>query len=141
MSWTDALESINYLSVVAGVIISMVVGMAWYSPQLFGTSWAKMIGFKKKDLEDRTGMPVMMTMSVVFYAIVSLVLALLFAMTASEGIGEGLFLGAVVGFAFGLAPMAVTYVYARRKFELTMVDGGYIVVTCALIGAAVGWLA
>ena len=141
MSWADALENVNYLSVVLGVVASMVIGIVWYAPQGFGKTWMEMIGFKKKDMEDKSGMPVMMTMSTLFYAIASLAIALLFELIGGSGLGEGAFLGAVVGFAFGLGPLAVTYGFAKRKFELTMIDGGYVVVTMTIIGTIVGYFA
>lgn len=141
MSWAEALENVNYLSVVLGVVASMIIGVIWYAPQGFGKTWMAMIGFKKKDMEDKSGMPVMMTMSILFYAVASLVIALLYGLTGANGMAEGLFLGAIVGFAFGLGPLAVTYGYAKRKFELTMIDGGYTVVAMAVIGAIVGYFA
>lgn len=141
MQWADALENINYLSVVLGVVVALVVGFVWYGSALFGNNWAKLIGFKKKDMEDKSGMPVMMAMMAVFYAILSVTIAVLFELTNSEGQTEGLLLGAILGFAFGLGPIAVSYAFARRKFELAMIDGGFVVVTSALIGVIVGWLA
>ncbi len=141
MSWADALENVNYLSVVLGVVASMVIGVLWYAPQGFGKSWMELVGLKKKEMEDKAGMPVRMAISVLFYAILSLVVAMLFGMIEAKGVGEGIFLGAFLGFAFGLGPMAVSYVFAHRKFELTMIDGGYIVVTSAVIGAIVGYFA
>lgn len=140
MTWATALENINYLGVALGVLLSLVIGWAWYSPQAFGKQWAKLVGFKKKDMDDRRGMTVMMTMSVVFYFLVSLVLAALIEMTGAQGAGEGLLMGAIAGFVFGYGPVSVTYVFARRRFELSMIDGGYIVVTTSAIGAVLGYI-
>ena len=138
MSWADALENVNYLSVVLGAVAALLIGAAWYAPQAFGKQWAALIGLKKKDLENREGMGVMMTMSVVFYFLASLTTALLFEMTAGEGGGDGLLLGAILGFVFGFGPLSVTYVFARRRFDLSLIDGGYIVTTMAVIGTVIG---
>ncbi len=138
MSWADALENVNYLAVVLGMVASMVIGASWYAAAVFGNSWMKLVGLKQKDLENKDGMAAMMAIPTIFYGVASLLLALLFEMTASEGLGEGLFLGAIIGFAFGFGPMAVSYTFARRKFELSMIDGGYIFFTCAVIGAIIG---
>ncbi len=140
MSWSDALESVNYMAVVAGTLVSMVFGMTWYAQRMFGKHWAKLIGFKKKYIEDKNGMPVMMTMSIVFYFIVSLIIAALFAMIGGANTADGALLGAILGFAFGFGPISVTYVYARRTFDLSLIDGGFIFVTCAAIGAVIGYV-
>ena len=138
MSWTEALENIDYLAVVLGVVASLVLGALWYEPRVFGTRWMKQVGLKKKDVQNRDGMPVMMFQSLVFYSLVSVVIAALFQMIAGSGAGEGAFLGLVVGFVFGFGPLVVTYGFARRNYELTVIDGGYIVVTCTVIGAIIG---
>lgn len=140
MSWVDALENINYLAVLLGALVSLAIGAAWYAPAVFGNKWAKLVGLKKKDMEDTSGMPVMMATSIIFYGLISLVIGLMISMTGSEGLGEGLVLGAILGFVFSFGPMAVTYGFARRKFELSVVDGGYAVITCAVIGAIIGQL-
>ena len=140
MSWAEALENINYLGVALGTVAALIIGAIWYAPGAFGKMWAELIGFKKKDLEDRSGMAVSMTMSVIFYAMVSLITSALIEMTGAVGVGEGLLMGAILGFVFGFGPMAVSYGFARRKFELSLVDGGYIVTTCAAIGAVIGYI-
>ena len=140
MSWADALENVNYLGVALGTVAALALGAIWYAPGAFGKMWGGLVGFKKKDLEDKSGMGVMMTMSVVFYAIASLITAALYEMTGADGAAEGLLLGAILGFTFGFGPMAVTYGFARRRFDLSLIDGGYIVVTCAAIGAIVGFV-
>jgi len=140
MSWADALQNINYLGVVLGVLASMIIGMVWYNPKVWGEQWIKLIGFKKKDLTDKQGMPVMMTISVVFYFLVAITIAALLEMTSASGTGDGVLMGAIIGFVFGYGPLSVTYVYAKRRFELSMIDGGYIVVTTAVIGAILGFI-
>lgn len=140
MSWSDAISDINYLAVVLGVLVSLIIGAVWYAPGLFGGSWMKLVGLKKSEMDDKGGMGVMMTMSVVFYFLVSLVVAAIMKMSGAEGLAEGLLMGSIIGFVFGYGPMAVSYVYARRRFELSMIDGGYIVVTLAAIGAIIGYI-
>lgn len=139
MTWGEALESINYLAAVGGVLISIIVGFLWYSPKLFGGEWAKLVGLKNKDKQTREEMTVLTTTTVVFYFLASVVVAALVEMTQQFGALNGMLLGAVVGFVFGFGPLTVTYAYARRKFELTLIDGAYIVVTLSLIGLLIGW--
>ncbi len=95
MSWADALQNINYLGVVLGVLASMIIGMVWYNPKVWGEQWIKLVGFKKKDLTDKQGMPVMMTISVVFYFLVAITVAALLEMTSASGTGVVVLLGAI----------------------------------------------
>ena len=41
---------INYIVVFLAAIASMVIGMFWYSPSIFGKEWMKMMGPKAKDM-------------------------------------------------------------------------------------------
>lgn len=138
MSWAEALENVNYLAVALGALASLAIGALWYAPKTFQPRWAEQVGLKKKQIESRDGMALMMGQSVLFYSLVSLVTAAIMQMTGSTGIGEGLLMGLILGFVFGFGPMVVTYGFARRRFELSLIDGGYIVVTTVAIGAIIG---
>lgn len=40
---------INYLAVLVCAILSMVIGMVWYGPYLFGPAWLEVMGVDPKD--------------------------------------------------------------------------------------------
>lgn len=39
-------DNVNWLAVIAGTIISFLLGWLWYSPRLFGSKWAEGVGIK-----------------------------------------------------------------------------------------------
>ena len=39
-------DNVNWLAVMAGTIISFLLGWLWYSPKLFGSKWAEGVGIK-----------------------------------------------------------------------------------------------
>jgi hypothetical protein len=47
--------SVNYIAIVAGAVISMIVGAVWYGP-LFGKKWMEIIGVDSADAEARKKM-------------------------------------------------------------------------------------
>lgn len=49
------METINYLAIIVGAVLSMVIGALWYGP-LFGKKWLEIIGATDKDLEARKKM-------------------------------------------------------------------------------------
>lgn len=140
MTWGEALENINLLAVALGTVSTLVWGAIWYAQRTLGTDWAKLVGLKKKDMENTDGMPVMMATSIIFYLIASIAIAALMQLTGMTGGGDGLLMGAILGFVFAFGPLAVTYGFARRKFELTLIDGGYMVVALATSGFVIGML-
>lgn len=42
---------INLVAVVAAAVASFVIGMAWYSPMLFGNTWMKLSGVDPKKMK------------------------------------------------------------------------------------------
>ena len=42
--------TVNYWAIVAGAVLSMVIGAIWYGP-LFGKKWMEIVGVDSTDLE------------------------------------------------------------------------------------------
>ena len=59
----------------------------------------------------------------------------IFAMTAIDTIGKGLVAGLGVGLFFITPWTMINNAYPGRPFMLTVIDGGYAVGGCAIIGA------
>lgn len=47
--------SINYLAIIVGAVLSMVIGAIWYGP-LFGKKWMEIVGVNPNDIEARKKM-------------------------------------------------------------------------------------
>jgi len=45
---------INYIAVIVAAIVQMIVGLVWYSPQLFGKAWMRLSGVSKEDMKKRS---------------------------------------------------------------------------------------
>lgn len=138
MTWGDAFQMVNYLDVLVAVVLGGVVGMLWYGMRGFGARWAKLVGLKQKDLEKQEGVALQYVIMFVFYFIAALLIASLLELTAFSGGGDGALLGGLIGFAAFFGPLLSTYGFARRKFELALIDGGYVMVVFALFGAVIG---
>ncbi len=138
MSWGEALENINFLAVLLGTGGTMVLGALWYASKVFGRDWMRLVGLKEKDLKNSQDMTAVMGSSTLFYFIASIALAALMQLSGLTGPLDGASMGAIVGFAFGFGPLVVTYGFARRKFELGLIDGGFIIAALGLSGWIIG---
>ena len=70
--------NVNWIAVIAGFVLSFLLGWLWYSPKLFGTKWAEGVGV---DLGAASGMPVA---AMVTQAIATFLLAWLVGITAGN---------------------------------------------------------
>lgn len=138
MNWGDALQNVNYLAALAAMVASGVIGALWYGKNGFMGEWMKLVGLKKKEVEDKDGMGARFAAMFIFYFLAAVAIGALLDMTGQRGGGDGALLGGVVGLVGGFGPLTSTYGFARRKFELTMIDGGYILLTFVVMGAIMG---
>lgn len=138
MNWGDALQNVNYMAAVAATIASGIIGFLWYGKNGFLKEWMKLVGLKQKDVDDTSGMAVQYAAMYVFYFLAAIAIAALMDMTSQTGGGDGALMGGVIGLVGGFGPLVSTYGFARRKFELSMIDGGYLLVTFVVMGAIVG---
>ena len=132
------LGDINYLAVVAAVIINMALGALWYGA-LFANPWMAATGITKeyikehKDQEYR-GYAVSIVASIIFV----LGLAALVDATGAEELAEGLALGLIAGVGFVATTQAANYAFENRPLKLYLINIGYSVVGFAIIGALLG---
>jgi len=45
------MAEVNYIAIIVAAVVSMVIGMVWYSPGVFGKDWMKMMGLKENDMK------------------------------------------------------------------------------------------
>ena len=138
MSWGDALEQVNYLNALWATLAALVVGYIWYGEKVFAQSWQKLVGLKKKDLEDSNAMVTLMLLMGVVYFAASVLIGSLLALSGMSGGGDGALMGLLVGTFAGGLPLLSSNSFARRKLELSLIDGGYVVLSFTLIGYILG---
>ena len=120
---------INWAAVVLGTIAAFVLGMVWFSPKMFGKSWAT----GSHNIEPPASPPIA---AMVIQFLGTAVLALVVGMTeTNEAIMTAI--GAIVAVALFVAGMDL---FSQKSGKATMVDAGYVVAAGALMIAAQGLL-
>lgn len=71
--------AINYLAVIGAAVVSMVIGMAWYSPMLFAKPWMEGLGVTPEKLEAMKKQKGGMGKTYAMQFLASLVMAYVFA--------------------------------------------------------------
>src|SRR5260221_409395 len=94
----DTVVPINYLAVLAGAVVSMVIASVWYGP-LFGKAWMKEVGMKPQKMTEKMKKAMMKQYGLMFVGslVMSYVLAhsTIFASSYMhmDGVGAGLMSG------------------------------------------------
>ncbi|MBV1927488.1 MAG: DUF1761 domain-containing protein [Rhodobacteraceae bacterium] len=123
------ISMMNWSAVALGTIAAFALGMAWFSPKMFGKSWTE--GSHNIQAPDS---PPMLAMLVQFLGIFAL--AFVVGMTeTNEAIGTAI--AAIFAVALIAAGMDL---FSQKTGRATLVDAGYIVAGGALMILAQGVL-
>ncbi len=130
--------SINYLAIVVGAVLSMVIGSIWYGP-LFGKKWMEIIGVSTLDSEVNKNMQKaylpMYGVQFVLTLFQVLVLAHLIADTKIVG---GLERAIWIWAAFIIPTIAGAVMWtnesSKNKWDRFLIQGGYQLVLFIVFG-------
>lgn len=127
---------INWLALVAAVVVNMVVGFVWYSPALFAKDWAKLTGRKMNEMGDGTKGYVITTVGAFLQTFILLhfvTYAAYFYPTYSN-VSVGLMTGLWAWLGFVLIPQGVNTVFANTRKKLLAINTGYFLVVLVANG-------
>lgn len=125
--------AINYWALVVATVAKILIGMVWYSPQLFGKQWNQLIHCTPDEMKAR--MPKLLLGDFVSTFIMAFVLvhAVHYAGANSAA------LGAAVGFFNWLGFVLVTSfaltAYEQRPWRLFLINNGFQVISLLAMGA------
>ncbi len=125
--------NVNWIAVIAGFVLSFLLGWLWYSPKLFGTKWAEGVGV---ELGGAGGMPVA---AMVTQAIATFLLAWLVGITAASDhlLTIILVIVAIAVFIYSGSKFANHSNYAANTQSGFIIVMGVIMIACqGILGGA-----
>jgi hypothetical protein len=136
--------AINWLAVVACVVVSMISGSIWYNPKTFFPVWWKGIGKTDKDVPGMgSNMAMTWTLTVLASFVQALFMSLMVtAMGSMTPGGATAGSGALTGFILWLGFVAPTYLvnklFAGHSLKIWAIEVGNHLVNFVLFGAILG---
>ena len=124
----------DLVAVLVAAAASWVLGAAWY--MTLSKPWMRAAGIKMgaDGRPQGNGSPLPFVLSAVCMILVAGMMRHIFSMAGIATVPAGLVSGLGSG-AFFIAPwVLINNAYAMRPFQLTLIDGGYAVAGCGLIG-------
>jgi len=131
------------LPAVLGAIAATAIGMLWYSPKGFGTSWMALIGMtpeKMKNATNGVSMPVGMLLGFASSMIKVAVLAGIISVLAPAAITGALFIGGMVWFGFFMTNDIGTVLWEMRPWKLFFINTAYNLVMLLTASAIIFYL-
>ncbi len=130
------MSNINWLAVVACVVVAMISGFIWYHPSVFFKPWWRGIGKEGTDTGSPNPMIYVFTLIAAFVEAVSV--ALLLNVMGADGLGAGLGAGFMLWLGFVAPTNLVNKLFAGQGFTVWAIEAGNHLVNLMLFGAILG---
>jgi hypothetical protein len=132
--------AMNYLAVLVGAVVSVVIGALWYMPALFGNGWMSAIG-KTKEQVEKDFSPLKIVWALIFGFVISYGLARLLVWSGKNTPVGGLEVGLLACIGFVLTTTGVHHVFESRPAKLTIIYTLHHLVEFLAIGLILGaWM-
>ncbi len=129
---------VNWVAVLIGVVVALVVGFIWYSKFLFLNPWLAGIG-KPSDFTQEAK-PINWVITILAAFIEALFLAVLMGVMGSSGPVAGLQAGFMVWLGFVATTSASNVAFAQRGWKVWGIEAGNHLVTLLLMGLVLALL-
>ena len=127
---------VTFLAVLAALVVNQVIGMLWYSPNVFGTQWAKHIGMDIEKVDKKADKKGFMLGGLLSLEIAFLMGLLIYNTDSINPLDEALYGLLIAGFI--TMHQAVGFIYENRSAALFRITAGYTLVTYPLMGLILG---
>lgn len=132
--------SVSWTGIFLATVAAMVIGSVWYGP-LFGKKWMKIVGLKKKDMQQDSWLPMVAMLGLALAQAVILAHFIAYAANFYFDFG-GWVVGILTGlwaFAGFVAPVLISNtMFAKGSTELLKINLGNQFVTLLVIGIILG---
>lgn len=129
------ISTINWLAVLVAGISAFVLGGVWYSPALFGKSWMKENSLTEEDVRKGNKGKIFG-----WAFILSLLIAVNLAMFLADpsiNLGMSIIYGVLTG-VWIFCGIAIVALFEHKSARYIFINGGYMLVALALMGAIIG---
>ena len=133
-----AMASLNYLAILVGAIIFMVLGYLWYGP-LFSKPWLAALGKTQEEIAAQGGnMAATYGLTFLGALVTTTVLGIIIYGMGQTTALNGAHMGVLLWVGF-VAPSSLgSVLFEGRPSKLYVIHNSYYLVTLALVGALLG---
>ena len=124
----------EFLTVIVAAAAGFAVGAVWY--MALTEPWMTAAGIKRMpDGRPECSSPLPFVLASIAMVLVAGMMRHTFALSGIDSAGAGLVSGLGIGLFFISPWIMINHAYPSRPFKLTLIDSGYAVFGCAIMGA------
>lgn len=132
------MANISWAADVSATIASLVLGVIWFHPSVFGTAWLRLINLKVEDTQS-----VRAKNAMIWHIPLTFIIAANIAAFCKHFDYDTPAQGFLIGYDLGLVAcllMAIHYLYEQRPLGLYGITAGYTIISMSVMGLIVGTL-
>ena len=126
----------EFLSVIVAAAAAWIFGAVWYG--LVAKHWMAAAGLTEDTINRRNY--VAYVGSYICCVMVAGMMRHVLVTSHIDTVGKGAVTGLGLGLFIAVPWIATNYMFAERRFSLTVIDGVYATVGCTLMGAILIWM-
>lgn len=126
----------QYLAIFLAAAAAYGFGALWYT--VLANPWKAAAGMTADKSTDGRANPKPYVISAVCMFAVAAMMQHIFTRSGVDSAALGVFAGFGLGFFIATPWIATNYAFSRRPVTLTLIDGGYASIGCALMGLVLG---
>lgn len=136
------LDEINYLAVLAAIVVNMAIGGLWYSNLLFGKAWMNIVGLKEEDI---TNPGRAMFMAALLSILIAFFMAIIMQWVGppdhgGSGAMQGLTIGLILWLGFSGPTIIMHLIFHQAPFKQFLINAGNYFVAYLAMGTVMGAL-
>lgn len=124
------LDTVNWIAVVIGMLLSMVAGALWYGP-IFGKLWLRLIDKTMEEIEEN---PMDYLKTAIAACVAMLFLNMVVVAFGARTFGAGLLTGALVFIGFGATQTLVYTLFEGPKESVWLLHASYQLIVFTIMG-------
>lgn len=131
----------NYLIIILAGVANMVLGMIWYSQQLFGKQWMHLMGMTREHMMEakKKGMGRLYAVQFIASVVMAYVLAMFINMLGVVDASGAWKLAFWIWLGFLATTMLGSILWERRPIKLYVINTVYYLVSLGIMGTILVW--
>lgn len=126
---------VNYLAVLVAAVVGFAIGVAWYSPILFGKQWAGLLGKNLNDPEMKKGASRAMAVNFIGQLLAAFVLAQFVGHLRLNTIGAAISMAFWIWLGFVATVLVGSILWENKPAKLFAINAAYNLVLLAVMAS------
>jgi len=130
----------SIIGIILAVVSSIVVGMVWYNPAVFGKEWMKIIGLTNADMKKRMGgvMGGLVLVALITAYVLSIFIAYTHGFLGGSWLKAGFVSSLLAWLGFSLTTIFAHGLFEPRNKKVLYINAGNRLVTLVAMGLILG---